>query len=60
MERAPGFIGTAGVPLVWQANISCLAEFIPTSALKFSGALRQKILVHLTSRERIDNMCPFA
>jgi hypothetical protein len=26
MEWAPGFIGTAGVPLVRQANISCLAE----------------------------------
>jgi len=26
MERAPGFIGTAGVPLVRQANISRLAE----------------------------------
>jgi len=26
MERAPGFIGTAGVPLVRQANISYLSE----------------------------------
>jgi len=30
MERAPGCIGTAGVPLVRQANISCLAELTPT------------------------------
>ena len=26
MGRAPGFMGTAGVPLVRQANISCLGE----------------------------------
>jgi hypothetical protein len=32
MERAPGFIGTAGVPLVRQANISLLAELTPHSA----------------------------
>jgi hypothetical protein len=35
MEQAPGFIGTAGVPLVRQANISYMSEFIPTSMLKF-------------------------
>ena len=35
-----------------------LAELILTSALKFSGALRLKILVHLTSRDRIGNMYP--
>jgi len=29
MERTPGRIGTAGVPLVHQANISSLAEFDP-------------------------------
>ena len=29
MEQTPGFIGTAGVPLVRQANISLLAEFTP-------------------------------
>jgi len=42
MERAPGFIGTAGVPLVRQANISCLAELTPHPVsikrwLRFSG-----------------------
>jgi hypothetical protein len=29
MERSPGLIGTAGVPLMRQVNISCLAELIP-------------------------------
>jgi hypothetical protein len=33
MERAPGFIGTAGVPLVRQANISFMAEFVPAVLL---------------------------
>ncbi len=28
MERTPGFIGTAGVPLVRQANITYTAELI--------------------------------
>jgi hypothetical protein len=37
MERAPGFIGTAGVPLVRQANISCLAEIIPRSHTSILG-----------------------
>jgi len=29
MERASGFIGTAGVPLVRQANISYVSELTP-------------------------------
>ena len=35
-------------------NVSSRAEFIPTSALKFS----LKILVPLTSRDTIDNIYP--
>jgi len=33
MERAPGCIGTAGVPLVRQANISYLAELTPPTPI---------------------------
>jgi len=41
MERAPGFIGTAGVPLVRQVNISYSAEFTPTVSFWFA-LLHQK------------------
>ena len=36
------------------ANISFLAELIPTSALKFS----KKILAYLTSRDTVDKIYP--
>jgi len=36
MERASGCIGTAGVPLVRQANINYMPELIPPSMAKLS------------------------
>ena len=40
MERAPSFIGTVGVPLVRQANISYLSELIPSPVTKGRGIYR--------------------
>ena len=54
MERAPGFMGTAGVPLVWQANVSYKSELIPTNMPKLS----ERILAYLMSRGRIGNLYP--
>jgi len=44
--------------LCGKVKLSCLAEFIPASVLKFLGAKRQKILALLTSRGTIDNQYP--
>lgn len=47
MERIPGFIGTAGMPLVRQANISHMPELIPANMSRLS----KRILTWIMSRD---------